>query len=102
MIFSKEYVGYLARELTKKLIAAGQIETSHQNEGTASVHAALLEELTLADRMNDEWRGFMVKYSVDVRIIGAMYEEMFKRWKGGLVRQSQAVLYAVNRRSSRE
>jgi len=27
MLFSKEYVGYLARELTKKLIAGELIET---------------------------------------------------------------------------
>ena len=28
MLFSKEYVGYLAREVTKKLIAGGHIETN--------------------------------------------------------------------------
>ena len=27
MLLSKEYVGYLAREVTKKLIAGGHIET---------------------------------------------------------------------------
>ena len=27
MLFSKEYVGYLAREVTKKLTASGLIET---------------------------------------------------------------------------
>ena len=27
MLFSKEYVGYLAREVSKKLVASGLIET---------------------------------------------------------------------------
>jgi len=92
MIFSKEYVGYLARELTKKLIAAGQIETSHLNEVTARVHAALLEELTLEDRINDEVRVILEQYGDEMRNTGANYQEMFKRVKGELVRKYKAVL----------
>ena len=56
MLLSKEYVGYLAREVTKKLIAAKAIETSAVPKVTERVHAALLEELTLEDRINDEVR----------------------------------------------
>ena len=92
MIFSKEYVGYLARELTKKLIAAGQIETSNQNEVTARVHAALLEELTLEDRINDEVRVILEQYGDEMRNTGANYQEMFKKVKGELVRKYKAVL----------
>ena len=46
MLLSKEYVGDLAREVTKKLIAAKAIETSALPKVTERVHAALLEELT--------------------------------------------------------
>ena len=45
MLFSKEYVGYLAREVTNKLIAGEFIETSEKPAVTARVNAALLEEL---------------------------------------------------------
>ena len=47
MLFSKEYVGYLAREVTKKLVAAEMIETASVPAVTERVHAAMLEELSL-------------------------------------------------------
>src|SRR5437588_2967866 len=50
MLFSKEYVGYLAREVTKKLIAGKFIETDAVPAVTARVNAALVDELTLEDR----------------------------------------------------
>jgi len=57
MLFSKEYVGYLAREVSKKLVASGLIETKAMPALNEKVHAALLEELALEDRINDEVRG---------------------------------------------
>jgi len=43
MLFSKEYVGYLAREVSKKLVASGLIETKAMPALNEKVHAALLE-----------------------------------------------------------
>src|SRR5271170_1801334 len=54
MLLSKEYVGYLAREVTKKLIAGKFIETEKVPAVTERVHAALVDELSLEDRINDE------------------------------------------------
>ena len=56
MLFSKEYVGYLAREVTKKLIAGKFIETDTVPAVTEGVNAALVNELSLEDRINDEVR----------------------------------------------
>ena len=56
MLFSKEYVGYLSREVSKKLIASGLIETKSPSVLQEKVHASLLEELALEDRINDEVR----------------------------------------------
>src|SRR5262244_1255525 len=53
MLLSKEYVGYLAREVTKKLIAGEFIETKAVAAVTEKVHAAILDELSLEDRIND-------------------------------------------------
>ena len=44
MLLSKEYVGYLAREVTKKLIAGEFIETKAVPAVTEKVHASMLEE----------------------------------------------------------
>ena len=66
MLLSKEYVGYLAREVTKKLIAAKAIETDAVPKVTERVHAALLEEMTLEDRINDEVRVILEAYSEEM------------------------------------
>jgi hypothetical protein len=92
MLFSKEYVGYLAREVTKKLIAGEFIETSAPAAVTERVHAALLEELSLEDRINDEVRIILETYSDEMRRSGANYQEMFKKVKNELVRKYKAVL----------
>ena len=92
MHFSKEYVGYLAREVTKKLIDGGFIETPNPQEVRERVHAALLEELMLEDRINDEVRIILETYSDEMRQSGANYQEMFKKIKNELVRKYKAVL----------
>jgi hypothetical protein len=92
MHFSKEYVGYLAREITKKLIDGEFIETSNPEEVRERVHAALIEELTLEDRINDDVRTILETYSEEMRLSGANYQEMFKKIKNELVRKYKAVL----------
>jgi len=92
MHFSKEYVGYLAREITKKLIEGEFIETSNPDEVRERVHAALLDELTLEDRINDDVRTILETYSEEMRMTGANYQEMFKKIKNELVRKYKAVL----------
>ena len=92
MLFSKEYVGYLARELTKKLIAGDLIETENVAAVTERVHAALLEEMSLEDRINDEVRVILEAYSDEMRRSGANYQEMFRKVKSELVKKYKAVL----------
>ena len=92
MQFSKEYVGYLARVITKKLIDGEFIETSNPEEVRERVHAALIDELTLEDRINDDVRTILETYSEEMRQSGANYQEMFKKIKNELVRKYKAVL----------
>jgi hypothetical protein len=92
MIFTKEYVGYLAREITKKLIAGEFIETGAVPAVTERVHQALLDELGVEDRINDEVRLILETYAEEMRRSGANYQEMFKKVKGELVRKYKAVL----------
>ena len=92
MHLSKEYVGYLAREISKKLIKGEFIKTENLPAVTERVHSALLEELTLEDRINDEVRVILETYSDDMRRTGANYQEMFKKVKNELVRKYKAVL----------
>jgi hypothetical protein len=92
MLLSKEYVNYLAREVTKRLIAGKLIETDVVPAVTERVHTALLDELSLEDRINDEVRVILEAYSEEMRKTGANYQEMFRKVKSELVRKYKAVL----------
>ena len=92
MLVSKEFVAYMARELVKKLTAAQMIESKNLPAVTERVNGALLEELSLEDRINDEVRIILETYSDEMRTSGADYQEMFRKVKNELVRKYKAVL----------
>jgi hypothetical protein len=92
MLFSKEYVGYLARQTTKRLIAGKFIETAALPAVNERVHAALVDELSLEDRINDEVRVILEAYSEEMNKTGANYQEMFRKVKTELTRKYKAVL----------
>jgi len=52
MIFSREYIGYLARRTVKHLLDAKLITTSDLKGTEARVTEGLTEELALEDRIN--------------------------------------------------
>lgn len=85
-------MGYLAREITKKIIDAEFIATNEVRAVTERVNQALVEELSLEDRINDEVRAILEQYSEEMRKTGASYQEMFKKVKNELVRKYKAVL----------
>ena len=92
MIFSKDYVGYLARQTVKQLVAAKVIRTEKPAVLSEQVTAGLIEELSLEDRINDEVRVILEAIQEDMRKTGASYPEMFKKLKIKLVNQYKAVL----------
>jgi hypothetical protein len=92
MIFSKDYVGYLARQTVKHLVDAKMIETQKAALLNERVAAAMVEELALEDRINDEVRVILEAFQDDMRKTGASYPEMFKKVKNELARKYKAVL----------
>ena len=89
MIFSREYVNYLARQTVKQLIEAKMIRAGKDCCCCAErVNAAILEELSLEDRINEEVRVILDAYQEDMRRTGASYAEMFKKVKQELARRS--------------
>ena len=92
MIFSREYIGYLARRTVKHLIDAKLITTSDLKSTEARVTAGLTEELALEDRINEEVRVILEAYSEEMRKSGAQYAEMFKKVKTELAKKYKAVL----------
>ena len=92
MLFSKEYVGYLARQVAQKLIAGEFIETKDVNGTIEHVNNALVDELSLEDRINEDVRTILEQYQDEMRVSGASYQEMFKKVKNELVKKYKAVL----------
>ena len=92
MIFSKDYVGYLARQTVKHLEAAKMIHTTKPAALNEPVTNAMIEELSLEDRINDEVRVILEAFQDDMRKTGASYPEMFKKVKLELARKYKAVL----------
>ena len=92
MIFSKDYIGYLARQTTKYLVAAKMIKTDKAEPVNARVAAALIDELALEDRINEEVRVILEAFQDDMHKTGASYPEMFKKVKMELARKYKAVL----------
>ena len=84
MIFSKDYVGYLARQTVKHLTAEKMIHTDKAALVNERVAAAMVEELSLEDRINDEVRVILEAFQDDMRKTGASYPEMFKKVKNEL------------------
>jgi hypothetical protein len=73
-------------------MAAKMIESAKPGVLNERVSAALIEELSLEDRINDEVRVILEAIQEDMRKGGVSYPEMFKKLKIKLVNQYKAVL----------
>lgn len=92
MIYSREYVGYLAKQIVRRLKEGEFIDAPNQDAVAEKVNAAMNEELALEDRINEEVRAILEAYSDEARQMGADYQETFKRVKMQLVKKYKAVL----------
>ena len=92
MIFSRDYIGYLGRRTVKHLLDAKLITSSDLKKTESRVTEAIIEELALEDRINEEGRVILDAYSDERRKSGAQYAEMFKKEKTELAKKYKAVL----------
>jgi len=92
MLLSRDYVGYMAKEVVKRLIAGKMIETKSAENLTQQVRQVMAEEVTIEDRINEEVREILSKYSDEMRRTGVSYQEMYKKVKGQLARERKLIL----------
>ncbi len=92
MIFSREYVGYLGRKTVQNLVDKKMIKTEHFRLVEERVTAAMVDELMLEDKINEEVRVILDAIQDEMRRSGAEYGEMFKKVKQQLVRKYKAIL----------
>lgn len=92
MLLSRGYVGYMAKEVVKRLIESEMIETKAAVEVTQRVRQTMADELGIEDRLNEEVREILSRYSDEMRRSGASYQEMYKKVKGQLARERKLIL----------
>jgi hypothetical protein len=92
MLLSRDFVGYMAKEVVKRLVAAEMIETKTPDVVTQHVRHAMAEELTIEDRLNEEVREILNQHSDEMRRTGVSYQDMYKKVKGELARQRKLIL----------
>jgi hypothetical protein len=92
MLLSRDYVGYMAGEVVKRLLAAKVIEAPDPASVTGRVRAAMQDEISIEDRLNEEVREILTKHADEMRRTGVQYQEMYKKVKGELARQRKLIL----------
>ena len=92
MLLSRDYVGYMAKEIVKRLIAGKMIETKDAENLTQQVRKVMADEITIEDRVNEEVREILARYSEEMKRTGASYQEMFKKVKSQLARERKLIL----------
>jgi hypothetical protein len=92
MLLARDYVGYMANEIVKRLVDGGQIETEAAPAVALRIRQRMNEELSVEDRLNDEVRQILTEHQDEMRRTGVSYQEMYKKVKGQLARDRKLVL----------
>jgi len=90
MLLPREFVGYLSREVVKRL-TPHSLETADPRITAESVAAIITDELQVEDRLNDEVREILSQYTDYMRREGVSYQEMFRRIKNTLIAQRKVI-----------
>jgi len=92
MLLSRDFVGYMAQEVVKRLLEKKMIEVPSPDALTQRIRHTMAEELGVEDRLNEEVRQILSQYSDEMRRTGASYQEMYKKVKGQLARERKLIL----------
>ncbi|HET6199972.1 MAG: DUF507 family protein [Candidatus Acidiferrales bacterium] len=92
MLLSRDYVGYMSKEVIKRLVERQMIETKAPDALAERVRQTMADELTVEDRLNEEVRDILAQHNDEMRKVGASYQEMYKKVKGELARQRKLIL----------
>ena len=92
MLLSRDFVGYMANEVVKRLVANKMIEAGNPAALAERIRQKMAEEIGVEDRLNEEVREILIKHADEMRRTGVQYQEMYKKVKGELARQRKLIL----------
>ena len=86
MLLAREFIGYLSRQLVRKLTPQA-FEVADPQFASELIGGVIQEELMVEDRLNDEVREVLEQYSEYMRREGVSYQDMFRRIKNTMISQ---------------
>jgi hypothetical protein len=92
MLLSRDFTGYMAGEVTKRLISNKMLETKNPAGLSERIRQKMAEELGIEDRLNEEVREILNQHADEMRRTNVSYQEMYKKVKGELARQRKLIL----------
>jgi hypothetical protein len=90
MLLARELIGYLSRQLVKRLMLKS-IDTGNPQGITELIQGIILHEMEAEDRLNEDVHELLGQYSDYMRREGLSYQEMFRKIKNQLITQRKIV-----------
>ena len=90
MLLAREFVAYLSRQVTARLVPA-VVDSANPQVIVSLVDRLIEDELDAEDRLNDEVREILLQYSEYMRREGVSYQEMFRKTKNTMISQRKIV-----------
>ena len=90
MLLAREFIGYLSRQLVRRLSPA-LFESSNPQSAADIIAQTITDELSTEDKLNDEVRDLLDQYSDYMRRENVSYQEMFRRIKNQLMAQRKII-----------
>ncbi len=91
MALPKEYVSYLATEMAKRLARSGMAKVYDQGAVSERVQQTILDDFEQEEKLNQEVRDYLEKYSDQIRRDMISYQEMYKLVKRELMKKHKHV-----------
>ena len=90
MLLPREMIGYLSRQIVKRL-APKSIDAANPPAVMETINLVITQELEAEDKLNDEVRELLSQYADYMRQEGIPYSEMFRKIKNQLVIKNKIV-----------
>ena len=91
MALPKDYVAYLANEVALRLAKSGKVVIHDRTAVAERIQKVVLEDFAQEERLNQEVRDYLEKYSAQIRRDAISYQEMYKLVKKELMKKYRIV-----------
>ena len=91
MALPKDYVAYLANEVALRLAKSGKVVIHDRPAVAERIQKVVLEDFAQEERLNQEVRDYLEKYSTQIRRDAISYQEMYKLVKKELMKKYRIV-----------